>query len=617
MPFRITVLAGALALAASAHAEEAPLFIGDEIVVTPTRAPQKLSDTLAATTVLTRSDIEASGALDLPTLLQGLPGVEISQTGGFGSQTAIRMRGGESDHTLILVDGLRINSVSAGTTAIEHLSLDDIERIEIVRGNVSSVYGSEAIGGVVRIFTRRGHGALGPRLKVGVGTDAFRNLSAGIGGELTPGLDIDFSAGVTEAGGFSSVKKRYATDNPAVDPYDSFLPADADDDSTRNTHFNFRLGHRISDRLSWGLDARQNRADIELDGSYADHANHDLAAYALHVQGRPLESWISRLTAGRSTDELDSDFDGVPMDRYRTQIDQLHWENTLAAGLHMFRFGAEAQKQQLDSSQTYSETERRVASAYAGAALRFGAHDVDLSVRHDHYSDFGGHSTGRAAYGYSFTPALKSYAAVATAFKAPTFNELYLPAWWGGNPDLKPERSQSLEWGMNYTRSGQFFQAVLFASRTEDLIAYVWPSNVNIGKARNRGMELSWRGNLAGMNARAALTLQNPEDAETGQALLRRSQRFGSFALSDRLGRLGWHAEVIAAGPHPDVHVTTFERTSVPGYAVLNLSADYALGSGWKVAARAINVLDADYSLVHGYATPGRAFRLELAYMPK
>lgn len=617
MLFRTTASAAWLALALPLHAEDTTLFIGDEIVVTPTRAPQKLSDTLAATTVLTRSDIEAAGAIDLPTLLQALPGVEIAQTGGFGSQSAIRLRGAESDHTLVLVDGLRVNSVSAGATAIEHLSLDDIERIEIVRGNVSSVYGSEAIGGVVRIFTRQGRGAVRPRLNAGLGTDEYRNFSAGIGGEPRPGLRFDLSAGRTQGGGFSSVLKRYATDDLAIDPWDSFLPADADDDTSRNTHFNFNLSQQLGDSLSWGLNARQNRADVELDGSFANHADQNLAGYSLYVEGRPSDNWTSRLTAGRSTDELDSDFNGMPMFRYRTRIDQLHWENTLAVDEHAFRFGLEAQDQQLSSSDPYSETERRAASAYAGAGLRYGLHDVDLSVRHDRYSDFGGHTTGRAAYGYRFTPALRMHGAVGTAFKAPTFNELYLPAVWGGNPDLKPERSQSAELGLNYASGGQLFQATLFATRTKDLIAYVWPSNVNIGEARNHGMELSWYGKLAGMNVRAALTLQNPEDADTGQALLRRARRFGSFALSDRIGKFGWRAEVIAAGPHPDVHVTEFTRTRVPGYATLNLSADYALAPGWTLSGRVVNALDAEYSLVHGYATQGRAFRLELAYAPK
>ncbi len=612
MLFRTSALAAALAVTLPIQAEEVPLFIGDEIVVTPTRAPQKLSATLAAATVLTRGDIEASGALDLPTLLQGLPGVEISRTGGFGSQTAIRLRGGESDHTLVLVDGLRINSVSAGTTAIEHLALDDIERIEIVRGNVSSVYGSEAIGGVVRIFTRQGRGAVKPRVSAALGTDAFRDINAGIGGELKPGLRFDFSAGHTRSGGFSSVRREYI---PA--PW-LFLADDADDDEARNTHFNFRLAQQLGDTLSWGLTARQSRADVDFDGSYSNHAEQNLAGYSLYVAGRPLDNWNTKVTAGRSADELDVDRNGAPRGRYHTRIDQLNWENTVALGGHLLRFGAEAQNQYLSSDQPYGETGRRAVSAYAGAGLRFGAQDMDFSLRHDHYSDFGGHTTGRAAYGYNFSPALKGFAAIGTAFKAPTFNELYLPAWWGGNPDLKPERSRSVELGLNYASGGQFYQATLFGNRTEDLIVYKWPTgNVNIGEAQNRGLELTWNGKLAGLSARAALTLQNPEDADTGQALLRRAQRFGSFALSDRVGKFGWRAEVVAAGPHPDVHVTTFARTSVPGYAVANLSADYALAPGWKLAARVINALDAEYSLVHGYATPGRNLRLELAYTPK
>jgi vitamin B12 transporter len=616
MLFHTTALSTALAFALPAWAEDVPVFIGDEIVVTPTRAPQKLSDTLAATTVLTRRDIEASGAIDLPALLQGLPGVEITQAGGFGAQADIRLRGAEADHTLVLVDGLRVNSVSTGTTAIEHLSIDDIERIEIVRGNVSSVYGSEAIGGVVRIFTRQGRGAVSPRVSAGFGTDDFRNFNAGIGGELKPGLRFDLSAGRTESGGFSSVRRQYIP-TPWV-----FDAGDTDDDESRNTHFNFTLSHQLGDSLSWGLSAWQNRADVEYDGSFSNHADQDLAAYSLHVQGRLLDNWVSKLTLGQSSDEYDSDWNGADAGRYHTRINQLLWENTYAAGRHLFRFGAEAQDQKLSSDQVYSEKEREAISAYAGVGVQLGAHDFDLSVRHDHYSDFGGHTTGRAAYGYQFAPALKGYAAVATAFKAPTFNDLYLdfPPFYYSNPDLKPERAESAELGLNYAFGGQFVQAVLFASRTRDLIAIdpvTYATTVNLDRSRNRGLELAWNGKLAGLSARAALTLQNPEDDDSGQALLRRAQRFGRFALSDRVGKFGWQAEVIASGPHPDVHVSNFTRTSVPGYAVLNFSGDYALAPGWKLGARVVNALDADYSLVHGYATPGRQFRLELAYAPK
>lgn len=605
----------AIALSLPACADP-PVFIADEIVVTPTRTPQKLSDTLAATTVIDRRDIEASGAIDLPAVLQNLAGVEIAQTGGFGSQASIRLRGAEADHTLVLVDGLRVNSVSTGITAIEHLALDDIERIEIVRGNVSSVYGSEAIGGVVRIFTRRGRGEVKPRIHAGLGNDEFRNLSAGIGGELRPGLRFDVSAGQMQSGGFSAVLSKYIP-TPWV-----FDASDADDDKTRNTHFNASFSQQLGDGLSWGVNAWQTRADVEYDGLYSNHAEQELTAYSLHVQGSPLDNWISRLTAGRSSDELDNDWHGDDRDHYRTRIDQLLWENTYAAGSHLLRFGIEAQDQHLSSSQVYSKADRQAVSVYSGVSLELGAHDLDLGVRHDHYSDFGGHTTARAAYGYQFIPALKGHAAVASAFKAPTFNDLYLdfPPFYYSNPDLKPEKSESAELGLNYAFEGQFVQATFFLSRTRDLIAIdpvTYATTVNLDRSRNHGLELSWTGRLAGLDARAALTLQNPEDDKTGQALLRRAQRFGRFALSDRTGRLGWHAEIIASGPHPDVHITQYTRTRVPGYALLNLSTEYALSPGWKLAGRVLNALDADYSQVHGYAAPGRQFSLELAYAPK
>jgi vitamin B12 transporter len=367
---------------------------------------------------------------------------------------------------------------------------------------------------------------------------------------------------------------------------------------------------------------RQNRADVDYDGSYSNHAEQNLSAYSLYVQGRPLENWNSKLIAGRSSDELDSDWNDLGTGRYRTRIDQLSWENTLAMGRNLFRFGVEAQDQQLNSDQIYSETERQAVSAYAGAGVRLDVHDFDLSMRHDRYSDFGGHTTGRAAYGYSFTPNLKLHGAIGTAFKAPTFNDLYLdfPPFYYSNPNLKPERAQSAELGLNYAYGGQLVQATLFATRTRDMIAIdpvTYSTTVNLDRARNHGLELEWNGKLAGLGARAALTLQNPEDANTGQALLRRAQRFGSFALSDRVGKFGWHVEVVASGAHPDVHITDFTRTSVPGYAALNLSADYALAPGWKLNGRVINALDADYSLVHGYAMPGRQLRLELAYVPQ
>jgi vitamin B12 transporter len=261
-------------------------------------------------------------------------------------------------------------------------------------------------------------------------------------------------------------------------------------------------------------------------------------------------------------------------------------------------------------------------SAYAGWGVQLDAHGLDIGVRYDDYSDFGGHATGRVAYGYRFTPELKGFAAVASAFKAPTFNDLYLdyPPFYFSNPNLEPERSKNAELGVNYASGGQFIQATLFTSRARDMVVIdpvTFATTVNLDKSCNHGMELSWNGKLAGMDARASLTWQNPEDASTGLPLLRRARRFGSVTLSDRIGKFGWRGELIASGARPDVHASNFTRTKVSGYAVLNLSADYIISNDWKLTGHVLNALDADYSQVHGYATPGRGFRLELAYTPK
>lgn len=616
---RIHPIAGcALALALlspAVLADDMPVSLGGAIVVTATRSPQKLSDTLAAMTVLTRMDIEASGAIDLPTLLQGLTGVEVSQGGGFGTQSAVRLRGAEADHTLVLVDGLRLNSVSAGTTAIEHIPLASIDRIEIVRGNVSSVYGEDAIGGVIRIFTREGRGAFRPRLAVAAGNDGYTQLDAGVSGAFASCLALDLSAGRTRSGGFSAVKQAYIP-TPGL-----FTPADADDDDARNTHFNLHVSQQLGNRLKLGLTAMQARANVEYDGSVSNHAQQNLSGYSLYAEGKPLEDWTSRLTLGQGADHLDNDLDGTPTDYYHSRINQAVWENTLALSGQLLRFGLEAQNQLLESNQVYSATRRSAVSPYAGFNYSRGAHELDLGVRYDRYSDFGGHATGRIAYGYAVTPALKMFGSLANAFKAPSFNDLYLdyPPFYYANPGLKPEHSRSAEAGFSYSAGAQFVQAALFASRTHDLIAIdpvSFSTTVNLDKSRNHGLELSWKGSVAGMKGHAALTLQNPEDAGTGLALLRRAQRFGSAGLSDRVGKFGWQVEMVAAGPHPDVHVTTFTRVSVPGYARFDLSGDYALARDWKLRARVLNALDADYSLAQGYATPGRQFRLELSWAP-
>lgn len=605
----------ALALAASfivpVCADSLPVFVGDTIVVTPAGTAQPLASSLQHTSVITRADIESSAALDLATLLRQESGVEIAQTGGLGSQAAIRIRGSESDHVLVLIDGVRVNSASTGATALDQLILDEIERVEIVRGNVSSVYGSEAIGGVVQIFTRRGAGTIRPAVTVGLGTDDTRKLAAAIGGALG---DTRLHLGVarTQSDGFSSVRAEFVP-TPFV-----FAPADVDDDAYENTTFNLALSHRLSQDHAVGLTGFRSDGDAAFDGAFSNHSKQTLTALSVYSENRWMPRWQSRIQASQGSDHLDVDLDGVPGDSLRTRNRQLVWHNTVDVGPGALRLGVEGLWQRFESNQTYAEDARRVGSVFAGYTAALGPHELQLNLRHDDYTDVGGATTGLIGYGYRLTPALRVSGSYSTAFRAPTFNELYGP--FGSNPALDPERAHSVELGLTYSGALGLARATAFATRTRKLINFVPPTftATNVDRAENRGVELSWQGRLAGLDARAAYTAQNPEDAVTGLGLLRRADSFGSVSLGGGLDdALDWRAEVLASGARPDIHATTFARTMVPGYAVLNLSLGWRPAPDWTLTGKLLNAFDKDYSLVHGYNTQGRALFVELAYQPE
>lgn len=608
---RQTRLALALSavLVSSVHAETLPEYVADTIVVTPTRASQLLAAPLQHTTVITRADIESSTAADLTTLLRQESSVEIAQTGGLGAQSAIRIRGSEADHVLVLIDGVRVNSVTSGTTAIDQILLDEIERIEIVRGNVSSVYGSEAIGGVVQIFTRRGSGDLKISGRLGAGADDTRKLSVAVGGAMGD-TRVRLGAAHTRTDGFSSLDPRFIPGS-----YFDFTPGDVDADGYKNTSLNFNLSHQIRAGHDVGVTAFHSRGDVEFDGAYENHSEQTLTALGAYSENHWVPGWRSRIEFSQGTDDLKSDLDGVDAGRLRSRNRQLGWINQLHAGPGSLRVGIEGLWQQLDTDAPYSQDDRNVGTVSAGYTLASGAHDLQASVRHDDYSDFGGHTTGLVGYGFRMTPALRVSATVSTAFRAPTFNELYGP--YGSNPDLDPERARSTEAGLTYSGGWGIARATVFFTRTSDLINFVNWTATNVDEAENRGVEMSWSGKIAGVEVRSAATFQKPEDMTTGLALLRRAEHFGSLSVGQQLGVFDWRTEVLASGARPDIHVTEYTRTNVPGYAVINLNLGWRLAPGWKLGGKLVNLLDKDYALVHGYNTQGRAAFIEFAYVPE
>ncbi len=593
----------------------------DEIVVTATRIAQPLKQSLIHTTVINQKDIQDSQAVDVPSVLKNLAGVEFYQSGGVGQQSSLFLRGTNSSHVLVLLDGVRINSATTGATAIDQLMLDQIERIEVVRGNVSSLYGSEAIGGVIQIFTKRGKGEPAFNASGGMGSHNTQRMAAGFGGENS-GTAFNIQVSKYKTSGVSSIKPSIVpTVNPDKDGYDNTS-------LSANVRYAFNVDHNLSASLF------DSSGEIQTDNPFGLPT--DVNSSKSHIQKLALvsdnhfsETWQSKLQLAQGTDDTQNFLNGVPDIAlgalFKTTSNQIAWQNTLQLGAHnVLNLGLENLVQQVASSTIFTRDKRTANSIFAGYTGNYGVHQVQLNLRQDRYSDFGTANTGLLGYGYAINDAWRASTSVSTAFKAPTLNDLFYPFTdfgfgfsYQGNPNLKPERSRNVELGMHYAADGQHLDVVYFDNHIHDLIA----SNnlpagtvINLGEVRSDGFEVGYAGQFGNTGVKAALTLQNPRDTQTGLALLRRAKSYGNLGVTQQIE--GWKVggELQYSDTRADIDINTFARTTLNSYNVVNLTANYALDKRLNLSLRADNLFNRDYMLAHGYNTLGRTLFVGVNY---
>ena len=582
----------------------------DPVVVTASRTEQRIRDAIPHTTVLTRQDIRDSQAVDLPTLLRREAGIEISQSGGLGGNASLFTRGGRSAQTLVLVDGVRVEDAGFGTTAIQHLMLDDIERIEIARGNVSSLYGSGAIGGVVQVFTRRGSGTPSAYGEAMAGSRDTTKLLAGYGGEFGS-TRLNVSALRLDTRGFSAIDPRLA---PLANP---------DDDGYRNQSVSASLAQRLGANHEIGVRVLRTRTKIDYDDSFTgptsvQTADQDLGMTQLYWDAQLHERWKSRITAAEGTDYRTDFLDGAFAFLSNTRSRQLIWNNDVSlAPAHGVSLSLERLEQEMDNS-TFGSRKRDANSVRLGYLGRLGAHAFQANVRNDKYSDFGNADTYFLGYGFDLTDAWRLTASTSTAFRAPTFQDLF---GFGGNPQLRPERTRTNELGVQWASGANRVRVVGFHTDYQDAITFdnVTFTAQNIRKAKVTGVETSYSGRIAGIDLRAALTLQDaveqePDDIE--RAAIRRAKRFGSIAAFRNFGRLRLGGELLASGARPDVDIATFEPVQLAGYTVVNLLARLEYNKHLYLSARLENALDEEYQIVHGFNTAPRGFFVTVGWQP-
>jgi vitamin B12 transporter len=597
----------ALALGLPAFAQTPPVYEGGETVVTAGRVEQRLADSLRSVVVVTARDIESSGQLSLAQVLQQFGGVETAASGGIGSATSIFLRGSNSSHALVLVDGVRIGSATLGTTALENIPLGQIERIEIVSGPASGLYGSDAIGGVIQIFTKSARRSPGASVVAGLGTEAtgsLRGSLAGAAGDTSYAL----AAGHYETDGHNATRETI-----------SFGRFNPDDDGYRNTNASAKIAHRFGERHEVGASLLYSDGSTKFDNGpdTDDRTEQTLTTGSLHSRNRLTDRWESlvRLARGRDDSEAVGAFPG----QFRTDQDQALWQNTVRLEGQSIVAGLEYLAQEVVSSTPYDVTKRTVRSAFAGYTGEFGAHALEANLRRDDNSQFGSPTTGSVAYGLQVAKGARLRAVYGEGFHAPSFNDLYFPGF--GNPDLKPERSKSTEVGLQLEGDAQRFAATAFDNRIEELIVFFFdPATqffgpANVAKARIRGVDLAWEGRIADLRLRAKATFQDPESADTGKQLPRRARQFGSFLASQRLGAWTLGAEVVASS-HRFETADEAPASRMAGYALANLTASWAFARHWQADLRWNNVTDKDYEQVQGYRTPGSNVFLSVRWTP-
>ena len=570
----------------------------DAVVVTATRSPQPIAQGLASTTVIDRADIEQSQAPDLIDLLARQAGVDISRTGGPGSVSTLFLRGSNSNQTLVLVDGVRVNSVQQGLFDFGTLPLDRIERIEIVRGPRAALWGSDAIGGVIQIFTRD-PGRSGAQLRAGSFERREAAAQWGAGGERG---SFGMGGGVQDIGGYNASTPS----NFSFDP---------DDDGYRNRHVSLAARTALGSQ-ALAFQGLAGNADIEFDQGLTEAHTR---SGGLTLGGPLADRWSHSLAVGHAREDLLtlSSF-GSRFESRRSSLDWLH-DIAIAEG-HALLFGLNhadenAVSRDAGNAVVYDRGRDNTGLFAAWRAER-GAQQWDLAARTDDNSQFGRANTAQAAWGIAFADGWRARASWGEGFRAPNTNELYSPGFSGffaGNPDLQPERSRSLEAGLEWRGTGADVSVSAYRSRVTDLIAFAGPTfgATNINEARLEGVEVDGRWTLGAVVLRGNLGWQRAENALTGADLLRRAPRKAALSLdvpaSDWL-RVGLDANAAARRQDFD--------GPLPGYARVDLRVEAALGEDWSLGARVENLLDREYTLASGFATPERSVVVTLAYRP-
>ena len=601
-----------------------------EEITTATRTPQSIDETLASVTLITKEDIEQSQAANLSELLVGIIGIDVTRTGWYGQSSDYYIRGLSSRYVLVLVDGIRLGSAANGRTDLEGFGLDHIERIEIVRGARSSLYGSDAIGAVIQIFTNSKNAPKQTYIKTGYGSYGTASLAAGIsGGSDKTQLKLNFS--------------HLNTDGAIVPD------GGEDGEGYEAKRISASIRQQISDTSTLALSIYQSQGtadDNRYDDPYGDcwsdcYKERTRETFQQSVSSTltftPTNSWDIKLQAGTSTDENNYKGDGLTVDTFHTQRKQFSWQNNFTlADSSLLTLGIDNIDEEVNPEIKYFDTKRAITGSFAEIQQNYGNQDVLIGLRHDKYHSLGGYTTGNFDWGYRLSENLRVTANYGNAFKAPTFEELYEPFTTNvlayNNPNLRPEKSKHFEAGLRWRKEATDWTVTAFRTKIEDLIDMQCVSGCNttlieshyqlrnIKSAQIEGVEGSATHHYdnLGLEAKISLTLLDPRDLETGEILPNRSSTTLRVDLNKKIEKWRHGIRILVQDSrYFDVKFFSFNfgRGELKGYTSIDLNTHYALSKNWAIKGKINNLLNEAYLTTDGnYPPSARTFLLSASY---
>ena len=584
-----------------------PGTVHDPLIVTATRTPVSASQTLAPVTVITREDIDNSQAQSLPELLQNLPGIDLTTQGGLGKLASLYLRGTSTGHTLFMIDGVRVGSATLGTTAIENIPLEQIDHIEIVRGPRSSLYGSDAIGGVIQIFTRQGNDKTRITAKAGYGTYNTREADAGVSGGSAFGL-YTLHAAATQTDGINALN----ISNPDKDGYK-----------------NHSLTAAINRSLGEIGDIRFNflhaDATTQYDDSYSpiltdvDYADSTQNIFSGEVKLYAFDAIDNVIRLSRQRDENSAFKNGTDNGQFDTLRKQLTWQGDYHFNNdNIFTLGFDKLSEEIDTSTSYTVSNRDNRAAFGQIQSGFAQQNVVLAIRSDNNEAFGHHQTGNIDWRWNFANNANITASYGRAFKAPTFNDLYSP--YGGNPALLPEESRSVEIITRVNSNASQFSLNLYRTQIDNLIEWTpldpndqnspW-SPANVSAVILEGMEAEATTKLSAWSVRGNINLINPRDNASGKVLQRRVRQSARLDLDRDYDNASAGISLQAFGSRFN---DANNLVTLPGFSLVNLRSSYKLDKVLTLNGKLDNLLDKKYETAQYYNNPGRSVFVSLSY---